>query len=142
MTELKDPVFPMPARPVRVYISGTGSSAVETTSRLTVGTLNIAVMDNIDYSDNMDQYKSDKRKSKSSAEKWEENDVNGYNLVLHYCPAELEAELKNQDAWGEVEDTQSVVRLLTLIRDLQYNKTDRKHSIMATVEADFELFAV
>ena len=54
MTELKDPVFPMPDRPVRVYISGTGSSAVEMTSRLTAGTLNIAVMDDIDYSDEMD----------------------------------------------------------------------------------------
>ena len=42
---------------------------------------------------------------------------------------------------GEVENTRSVVRLLTLIRDLQYNKTDRKRSIMATVEAYFELFA-
>ena len=58
----------MPARPVRVYISGTGSSVVETTSRLTAGTLNIVVMDDIDYSDEMDQYKSDKRKSESSAE--------------------------------------------------------------------------
>ena len=77
MTELKDPVFPMPARPVRVYISGTGSSAVETTFRLTAGTLNIAVMDNIDYSDEMDQYKSDKRKSESSAENWEENNAKG-----------------------------------------------------------------
>ena len=71
MTELKDPFFPMSARLVCVYISGTGSSAVETTHRLTVGTLNIAVMDNIYYSDDMDQYKSDKRKSKSSAENWE-----------------------------------------------------------------------
>ena len=67
MTELKDPVFLMSARPVRVYISGTGSYAVETTSCLTAGTLNIAVMDDIDYSDEMDQYKSEKRKSESSA---------------------------------------------------------------------------
>ena len=77
MTELKDPVFPMPARPVRVYISGTGSSAVETTSRLTACTLNIVVMDDINYSDDMDQYKSNKRKSESSAENWEENDAKG-----------------------------------------------------------------
>ena len=62
--------------------------------------LNIAVVDNIDYSDEMDQYKSDKRKSKSSTENWKENDTNGYNLVLQHCPAELELELKNQDAWG------------------------------------------
>ena len=61
--------------------------------------------------------------------------------MLHHCPADLEAELKNQDAWGEVEDTRTVVRLLTLIPDLQYNKTNRKCSLMATVEADFELFA-
>ena len=141
MIELKDPVFLMPVRPVRVYIYGTGSSAVETTSRLTAGMLNIEVMDDIDYSKKMDQYKSNKRKSKYSAENWEDNDAKGYNLVLQHCPAELEARLKNQDAWGEVEDTRSVVRLLTLIRYLQYNKTDRKRSIMATVEADFELFS-
>ena len=61
--------------------------------------------------------------------------------MLQHCPGELEAELKNQDAWGEVEDMRSIVRLFTLIRYLQYNKTDRKRSIMATVEADFKLFA-
>ena len=87
MTELKNPVFPMPARPVRVYISGTGSSAVDTNSRLTAGMLNIAVMDDIDYSDEMDQYKSDKRKSESITENWEENDTKGYNLVLQHCLA-------------------------------------------------------
>ena len=141
MTEFKDPVFSMPARLVRVYISGMGSSAVETTSRLTVGTLNIAVMNNIDYSDEMDQYKSDKRKSESSAENWEENNAKGCKLVLQHCPAEMEAELKNQDDWGAVKNMRSVVRLLTLIRDLQYNKTNCKRSIMATVEAVFTLFS-
>ena len=35
----------------------------------------------------------------------------------------------------------NVVALLVLIRDLQYNKTDRKRSIMATVEADFGLYS-
>ena len=68
MMELKDPVFPMPVRPIHVYISGTGSYAVNTTSRLTEGMLNIAILDDINYSDEMDQYKSDKRKSESSAE--------------------------------------------------------------------------
>ena len=61
--------------------------------------------------------------------------------MLQHCPAELEAELKNQDAWGEVQETRSVVRLLTLIRDLQYNNTDRKRSIMTTAKADFKLFS-
>ena len=53
-TELKDPVLQMSFRPVRMYISGTGSSAVELTSRLTAGLLNVAVVDDIDYSDEMD----------------------------------------------------------------------------------------
>ena len=74
--------------------------------------LDIVVMDDIDYTDEMDQYKIEKRKSESSAKNWEENDAKGYNLVLQHCPAELEAELKNQDAWGEVENTRRVVRLL------------------------------
>ena len=77
MTELKDPVFPMPVRPVRMYISGTGYSAVETTSRLTAGVLNVAVVDDIDYSNDMDQYKRNKRKSESSVENWEENNAKG-----------------------------------------------------------------
>ena len=42
-----------------------------------MGTLNIVVMDDIDYSDEMDQYKSNKRKSDSSAENWEENNAKG-----------------------------------------------------------------
>ena len=65
--ELTDPFFLMPVRPVRMYISGTGSSAVETTSRLTAGVMNVAVVDDINYSDDMDQYKNDKRNSESSA---------------------------------------------------------------------------
>ena len=69
---------------MRVDTSGTGYSAEKTTSCLTAGTLNIAVMDDIDYSDETDQYKSDKRKSDSSAENWEENDSKGYNLVLQH----------------------------------------------------------
>ena len=40
-----------------------------------------------------------------------------------------------------IDDARSVVRLLILIRDLQYNKSDRKRSIMATVEADFDLYS-
>ena len=44
--------------------------------------LNIALLDEIEYSDKMHQYKSDKRKSESIAENWEENGAKGYNLVI------------------------------------------------------------
>ena len=60
--------------------------------------------------------------------------------MLQHCPDELETELRNQEAWVDIDAAQSVVDLLILIRDLQYNKTDRKRSIMATVQADFDLY--
>ena len=48
-------------------------------------------------------------------------------------------EFRNQEAWAKIDDARIVVDLLVLIRDLQYNKTDRKRSIMATAQADFDL---
>ena len=39
-----------------------------------------------------------------------------------------------------MEDARSVIAILLLIRDLSFNKTDRKRSIMATVEADADLY--
>ena len=60
--------------------------------------------------------------------------------MLQHCPDELETELRNQEAWAAIEDAQSVVDLLIPIRDLQYNKSDRKRLIMATVEADVYLY--
>ena len=34
----------------------------------------------------------------------------------------------------------SVIAILLLIRDLSFNKTDRKRIIMATVEADTDMY--
>ena len=48
--------------------------------------------------------------------------------------------LEVSDENEKVDDARSVVDLLILIQDLQYNKTDRKRSIMATVQADFDLY--
>ena len=53
----------------------------------------------------------------------------------------MQTELKNQEAWAAIDDVKSVVRLLILIKDLQYNTSDRKRLIMATVEADFNLYS-
>ena len=39
-----------------------------------------------------------------------------------------------------MEDARSVITIIILIRDLYFNKTDRKRSIMATVEADADLY--
>ena len=60
--------------------------------------------------------------------------------MLQHCPDELETELRNQDAWAAINAARNVVALLILIRDLQYNKSDRKRSIIASVQADFDLY--
>ena len=139
MTDLKDPTSELPTRPTRKYITEDGA---EVDNRVNAkGVLNVAKVDDIDYVETMDKYKSKLCRVETTQENWEENRTKGYNLVLQHCPPELEAELRNQDAWTDIDDKRSVVGLLILIRDLQYNKTNRKRSIMATVEANFELYA-
>ena len=77
---------------------------------------------------------------KTKLKVWGDTIAKGYKLVLQQCPEELQAELNNQEAWVVINDARSVVRLLILIRDLQYNTYDRKQSIMATVKTDFDLY--
>ena len=47
MTDLRDPTFVPPARPVRKYFKNTDGTA--TTDRATDGKVNVAVMDDLDY---------------------------------------------------------------------------------------------
>ena len=65
--------------------------------------------------------------------------MKGYYLVLQHFPKVLKLELQNQDSWKTEEDARSVIAILLLIRDLSFNKTDRKRIIMATVEANPDL---
>ena len=61
--------------------------------------------------------------------------------MLQHCPDKLETKLRNQESWAGFEYAGSVVGLLVLIQDLQYNKTNRKRIIMATVTTDFDLYS-
>ena len=83
----------------------------------------------------MDEYLRKKRNYDNQLKNWDENNAKGYYLVLQHCPKELEADLRNQDSWKTSEDLRSIIAILLLIQDLFFNKTDRKRSIMATVEA-------
>ena len=49
MTNLKDPALVAPARLTRTYLSGSGTDAVETTDRITLGVVNIPMVDGIEY---------------------------------------------------------------------------------------------
>ena len=98
------------------------------------------VVDEAEWSIEVDQYKRLWSKHDSEVELWKELQAQGFALVLQHCPDELEAELRNQEAWEAIDKKRNVVALLILIRDLQYNKNDRKKSIMALVQADFDLY--
>ena len=88
----------------------------------------------------MDEYLIKKRRYDAHMENWDENIAKGYYLVLQHCSKELEAELHNQDSWKTSGDAMSVISTLPLIQDLYFKKTDRKRSIMATLEADADLY--
>ena len=60
--------------------------------------------------------------------------------MLQHCLKELKAELWNKDSWKTEEDMRSKIAILLLIWDMNFNKTDRKMSIMANVEADADLY--
>ena len=141
MTNLKVPVYDKPERPVWKYYKGTSKDVVISTKRMFGRTINVAVMDNIDYSIKTDKYKRKMARYEAQTDVWADNNVNGYALVLQHCPDELETERRNQEAWAVIKDARNVVDLLILIRDLQYNKFDWKRSIMATVEADFDHYS-
>ena len=137
MTDLQDLVFNPPSRPMRHYYSKGGTVS---TDRTTAGTKNVAVMDDLDYAIKTGEYSREISWYETQLKVWGDNDAKGYMLVLQHCPEELQAKLKNQEAWAVVNDAKSVVRLLVMIRDLQYNKSVRKRSIMATSKAVFDLF--
>ena len=97
-------------------------------------------MDDLDYTIKTGEFSRKISRYKTQVEVWGDNNAKEYALVLQHCPEELQAELKNQEAWPGIDDARSVVRLLVLIQDLQFNKSDRKWSIMATVKADLDLY--
>ena len=138
MTDLRDPQFDQPTRPVRKYCQNTDNA--EKKDRATGGKVNVEVMDDLDYAIETGEYSRKISRYETQLKVWGDNNAKGYALVLRHCPEELQAELKNQEVWTAIDNARSVVCLLVLIRDLQYNKSDRKRSIMATVEADLDLY--
>ena len=56
MTNLKDLVLVAPARPTRTYLCGSVPDAINTTYRITLGVVNIPMVDDIDYQSTLDEY--------------------------------------------------------------------------------------
>ena len=131
MTDLRDPAFNQPERPVREYYKNT--DGMTTTDRATAGKKNVEVMDDLDYAIETGEYSRKISRYETQLEVWGDDNTKGYTLVLQHCPEELQADLKNQEVWAAIDDARSVVRLIVLSRDLQYNKSDRKRSVMAII---------
>ena len=55
MTDLKDPTLVAPVRPSRTYLSGSGPDKVNTTNRITMGVVNIPMVNDIDYQATVDE---------------------------------------------------------------------------------------
>ena len=78
MTDLKDPTLVAPVRPSRTYLSGSGPDTVKTTDRITLGVVNIPMVDDIDYQATMDEYLRKKRRYNAQLENWDKNNAKGY----------------------------------------------------------------
>ena len=83
MTDLQNPVFNPPSRPVRPYYSSGGEV---TTDWATAGTKNVAVMNNLDYAIKTGEYSHKISRNETQLEVWGDKDMKGCVFVLHHCP--------------------------------------------------------
>ena len=134
MVDLVVLVFVEPTRPQRKnYLNTDTTSATIVTDRMSDGKINEAVQDDFDWSIETDKYKGEWSKYDAQVELWQGLNAQGFALVLQQCPDELETELRNHNAWAVIDAARNGVALLIRIRDLQYNKSEKKRSIMTSV---------
>ena len=110
-----------------------------TTDWATGGSKNVEVMDDLDYAVKTGEYSRKISRYETQLKAWSDNIAKGYAFILQHYPEELQAELKNQEARAAIDDTRSIVRQLVLIK-IAVQQVRQKRLIMATVEADFNLY--
>ena len=101
---------------------------------------NIKIVEDIEYNLDLEEYLVGKKKHTRNDEAWTENCARIYNLVLHHCPPELEAQLQNHSSWGAGQSAQDLIALLLMIRDVTHNTKELKEETMALVECVVKLF--
>ena len=100
MVDLVAPTFIEPIRPIRMYYLNTDSTSnAKVSDRMSDGKANVPVVDEAEWSIEVDRYKRLWSKYDSEVELWKELQAQGFALVLQHSPDELEAELRNQEAW-------------------------------------------
>ena len=73
-------------------------------------------------------------------EEWETCSAKIYNLLLIYCPPDLEEVLKTMANRDSASASENAMGLLTMIRDVSHNKTGAKQTVMTFVESTIEFF--
>ena len=66
-------------------------------------------------------------------DRWDENQPRAHNLILQYCPPELEIRLISQANWDQVRMDRDVLGLLKMIRDITHNHGKSKLDVMAII---------
>ena len=79
------------------------------------------------------------KKYEKDQDAWIENRAWTYNLVLQYCPPDVEAKIKNQSTWTAGQGEQNVVILLLMIHYITHNMRESKQGVMEIVECAVEM---
>ena len=107
------------------------------TSPLTTSTVR---RDEFDYKCDMEIYMIKYKKAMREEEEWETCSDKVYNFLLIHCPPDLEEVLKTVTNWDSVSASENSMRLLAMIRDVSYDNTGAKQTVMTFVELTIELF--
>ena len=71
---------------------------------------------------------------------WDIDKIRAFTLVLvHYTP-KFEGKLEGMDEYNAIKKGQNVVKLLVMIRNISHGQDETKHSIMALVESDINMY--
>ena len=99
-------------------------------------------LDKIDVFEMMIMWKNDYCKHKEATKKasWAANKTHAFALVLVFCATDLKGRLEGNEDHDAIKTNQGVIKLLILIRKIYFGKDETKHSDMALVESNMDLY--
>ena len=141
-----DPEEWAPDKPIRYYTDTGGNrtvsprAVINTDGVITEGEAHTPEEEDWEWALTIAVYGDAKRAHIKRVAAWKENNGKAFQIVASHCPSEVMAELRNQPDWTEIEDSNDVIGLLLLVRDLSQNKTSDKQGTIALVENDLTMY--
>ena len=71
---------------------------------------------------------------------WNINETHAFALVLVHCMPKLEGKFEGMDESDVIKISQNVVKLLAMTQNISLGQDETKHSIMALVESDINMY--